>query len=488
LSANSERIQSVLNIGKNLIGKNKCPGLEKEVDNRLARITEQWEFLVNKSTEKSLKLKEASKQQTFNAGVKDIEFWLGLVENQLQNEEYGRDLATVQNLLKKHQLVEADVNAHEEPIKELNTTADLFIENNLFDTEQIAKTKQSIDERFENVKDLVAQRRQRLSEANILFQFFRDIDDEEAWIKEKKLLVRSEDFGRDLTSVQNLRKKHKRLEAELVSHEPAIQAVHELGNKLQSESNIGTKDIEKRCEQLTTNWDELKQLTKERGNKLDESLAYANWCASIEEELSWLSEKQHVVASTECGATLAAAQGLAKKHDAFETDFRVHRDRVLDIIASGEALCANGNHHSSSIQDNVATSRDLVEKLTAAADARKARLADNWAMLQFFWKADVVESWIAEKQAQLKSDDVGHNLSSVQSLLAKHETLASGLQAFETEGIRTVVQLKDQLAATTAKSDNQESNTRIQLKYEQVMERWHALLATSDSRRSQLKV
>ena len=41
--------------------------------------------------------------------------------------------------------------------------------------------------------------------------------------REKKLLVGSEDYGKDLTGVQNLRKKHKRLDAELASHEPAIQ-------------------------------------------------------------------------------------------------------------------------------------------------------------------------------------------------------------------------------------------------------------------------
>ena len=42
-------------------------------------------------------------------------------------------------------------------------------------------------------------------------------------IREKKLLVGSADYGKDLTGVQNLRKKHKRLDAELSSHEPAIQ-------------------------------------------------------------------------------------------------------------------------------------------------------------------------------------------------------------------------------------------------------------------------
>ena len=454
------------------------------MDNRLARITEQWEFLVQKSSEKSLKLKEASKQQTFNAGVKDIEFWLGLVENQLQNEEYGRDLASVQNLLKKHQLIEADVVAHEEPIKELNATATQFINNNLFDTEAIRSTIDSINQRNDAVKSQVAQRRQRLNEANTLFQFFRDLDDEEAWIKEKKLLVRSEDYGRDLTGVQNLRKKHKRLEAELSSHEPAVQQVQELANKLLSESNIGTKDIEKRCSQLAANWQELKDLTKDRGEKLDQSLAYQNWCAAIEEELSWISEKQHVLSSSECGNTLAAAQGLIKKHDAFETDFNVHKERLQEIIKQGMGLIEANNHHSHGISETLSTSQEMIQKLSDMAEARKARLQENWAMLQFFWKADVVESWIAEKQAQLRSDDCGNNLSSVQNLIAKHDTFVSGLTAFENEGIKTIIQLKDQLSQSQASQESQ----RIKQKFDQVIERWHALLAASDSRRSQLKV
>lgn len=31
----------------------------------------------------------------------------------LASEDYGKDLASIQNLLKKHQLLEADVGAHE---------------------------------------------------------------------------------------------------------------------------------------------------------------------------------------------------------------------------------------------------------------------------------------------------------------------------------------------------------------------------------------
>jgi hypothetical protein len=35
------------------------------------------------------------------------------VEQMLSTEDHGKDLASVQNLLKKHQLMEADIAAHE---------------------------------------------------------------------------------------------------------------------------------------------------------------------------------------------------------------------------------------------------------------------------------------------------------------------------------------------------------------------------------------
>lgn len=45
----------------------------------MAALADQWQFLVQKSAEKSQKLKEANKQQNFNTGIKDFDFWLSEV-------------------------------------------------------------------------------------------------------------------------------------------------------------------------------------------------------------------------------------------------------------------------------------------------------------------------------------------------------------------------------------------------------------------------
>lgn len=459
LAANADRIQSVLAMGGNLIDKKQCSGSEDAVQKRLSQIADQWEYLTQKTTEKSLKLKEANKQRTYIAAVKDLDFWLGEVESLLTSEDSGKDLASVQNLMKKQQLVEADIQAHEDRIKDMNNQADSLVESGQFDSAGIQEKRQSINERYERIRNLAAHRQARLNEALTLHQFFRDIADEESWIKEKKLLVGSDDYGRDLTGVQNLKKKHKRLEAELGSHEPAIQAVQEAGEKLMDVSNLGVPEIEQRLKALNQAWAELKGLAATRGQKLDESLIYQQFLAKVEEEEAWITEKQQLLSVDDFGDSMAAVQGLLKKHDAFETDFAAHRDRCSDICEHGAKLVTNHNHHSDSIKQRCNQLQNKLDNLSNLAARRKAALMDNSAYLQFMWKADVVESWIADKENYVRSEEYGRDLSTVQTLLTKQETFDAGMLAVGKLTLFTLFRLFVILfSKMTLKINNREQN------------------------------
>uniref|UniRef100_A0A8D2Q8R0 Spectrin alpha chain, non-erythrocytic 1 n=1 Tax=Varanus komodoensis TaxID=61221 RepID=A0A8D2Q8R0_VARKO len=479
LHANADRIRGVIDVGNSLIDRGACAGSEDAV--KVGAVLGGWQFLVQKSAEKSQKLKEANKQQNFNTGIKDFDFWLSEVEALLASEDYGKDLASVNNLLKKHQLLEADISAHEDRLKDLNGQADSLMTSSAFDTSQVKDKRDTINGRFQRIKNMATTRRAKLNESHRLHQFFRDMDDEESWIKEKKLLVSSEDYGRDLTGVQNLRKKHKRLEAELAAHEPAIQGVLDTGKKLSDDNTIGKDEIQQRLAQFVEHWQELKQLAAARGQRLEESLEYQQFVANVEEEEAWINEKMTLVASEDYGDTLAAIQGLLKKHEAFETDFTVHKDRVNDVCANGEDLIKKNNHHEENITAKMKTLRGKVSDLERAAAQRKAKLDENSAFLQFNWKADVVESWIGEKENSLKTDDYGRDLSSVQTLLTKQETFDAGLQAFQQEGIANITALKDQLLAA-----KHVQSRAIEARHAALMNRWNQLLANSTTRKKKL--
>jgi len=481
LAANADRIQSVLAMGQNLIDRKKCSGSEEAVQNRLESIHEQWELLTQKTSEKSMKLKEANRQRTFIAAVKDLDFWLGEVEALLTTDELGKDLASVQNLMKKHQLVEADIIAHEDRIRDMNEQADSLVESGQFDSADIRDKRDGISARYKHIQDLAAHRQALLNERNTLQQFFRDIADEESWIKEKKLLVTSDDYGRDLTGVQNLKKKHKRFENELASHEPAIQSVQEAGQQLIDVSQLGGAEIEQRLKQLTDVWEELKEMSTSRGRKLEESIIFQQFLAKVEEEEAWISEKQQLLTVPDLGDNMAAVQGLIKKHDAFETDLAVHGERCNDIKEQGQQLIDEKNHHADSITQRCEQLRNKMYNLGELASVRMTNLKDNADYLCFMWKADVVESWIADKEAHVRSDEFGRDLSSVQTLLTKQETFDIGLKAFETEGIQNITELKEKLI-----NSNHIQAQSINKKYGVVIDRWNRLLADSLAREKQL--
>uniref|UniRef100_A0A8C5F367 Spectrin alpha chain, non-erythrocytic 1 n=1 Tax=Gopherus evgoodei TaxID=1825980 RepID=A0A8C5F367_9SAUR len=420
LHANADRIRGVIDMGNSLIDRGACAGSEDAVKARLAALDDQWQFLVQKSAEKSQKLKEANKQQNFNTGIKDFDFWLsevpdypGLGTNKKQ--VFGKFLCL--------------------------SLPTLMLAGNVLSPAQVRALH----------------------------------------LQEKKLLVSSEDYGRDLTGVQNLRKKHKRLEAELAAHEPAIQGVLDTGKKLSDDNTIGKEEIQQRLAQFVDHWKELKQLAAARGQRLEESLEYQQFVANVEEEEAWINEKMTLVASEDYGDTLAAIQGLLKKHEAFETDFTVHKDRVNDVCANGEDLIKKNNHHEENITAKIKGLRGKVSDLEKAAAQRKAKLDENSAFLQFNWKADVVESWIGEKENSLKTDDYGRDLSSVQTLLTKQETFDAGLQAFQQEGIANITALKDQLLAA-----KHIQSKAIEVRHASLMKRWNQLLANSAARKKKL--
>jgi hypothetical protein len=74
--------------------------------------------------------------------------------------------------------------------------------------------------------------------------------------------------------------------------------------------------------------------------------------------------------------------------------------------------------------------QNKLDHLAALAARRKAKLMDNSAYLQFMWKADVVESWIADKETHVRSEEFGRDLSTVQTLLTKQETFDAGGKQF----------------------------------------------------------
>ena len=68
-------------------------------------------------------------------------------------------------------------------LKDLNGQADSLMGSNAFDTTLVKDKRDAVNVRFTKIKSMAGGRRAKLNESHRLHQFFRDLDDEESWIK-----------------------------------------------------------------------------------------------------------------------------------------------------------------------------------------------------------------------------------------------------------------------------------------------------------------
>ena len=99
------------------------------------------------------------------------------------------------------------------------------------------------DCRFSALRELADKRRATLEESLRFYKFVFELDPQLQWIKEHLPLAASEKLGQNLHQAQSLHKKHRKLEEEIVGHQPMIDSILASGQALIGQSHPETKQV-----------------------------------------------------------------------------------------------------------------------------------------------------------------------------------------------------------------------------------------------------
>lgn len=105
-------------------------------------------------------------------------------------------------------------------------------------------------------------------------------------------------------------------------------------------------------------------------------------------------------------------------------------------------MIASGNFQKHRIQETNENVQNFIDRLTYNSGIRKKRLHENWSRLQFYWRCEMVDTWIVQREETLyASENIANvtGLVTIKKLIAKHETFSNNLTAFEKEGIRPLI-------------------------------------------------
>lgn len=237
-------------------------------------------------------------------------------------------MTSVQNLQKKHALLEADVTSHSDRIDSISQAAEQFVESGHFDADNIRAKQEQLQGRYSALQHPMSVRKLRLLNSLQVQQLFRDIEDEEAWIREKEPVAASTNRGRDLIGVQNLQKKHQAVLAEINNHEPRVAAVCQAGSKMLEEGHFAAEEIKQRLSALDEHWGALKEKARQRKKDLDDSLQAHQYFADANEAESWMKEKRPIVMNPDYGKDEDSSEALLKKHEALVSDLEAFASTI----------------------------------------------------------------------------------------------------------------------------------------------------------------
>lgn len=107
----------------------------------------------------------------------------------------GRDLIGVQNLMKKHQAVLAEISNHENRVDAVSQSGRQMINDDHFASNEVRQRVDALDDHWTQLKDKARQRKQDLEDSLQAHQYFADANEAESWMKEKEPIVCNMDYG-----------------------------------------------------------------------------------------------------------------------------------------------------------------------------------------------------------------------------------------------------------------------------------------------------
>uniref|UniRef100_A0A182PG07 Spectrin beta chain n=1 Tax=Anopheles epiroticus TaxID=199890 RepID=A0A182PG07_9DIPT len=429
LLANTGRVTAVIEEGESLINAEHYAS--SLVQEQLDIVENEWQKLREASREKKERLAEAYEALLFQRSMEDFNNWMDEVEAQLSSEDYGRDLASVHNLLKKHDMLEADVAHHADTCEQIKATDAKMLSTDHFLKEELHESAMLTIKRYHSLHEPTTIRRDNLEDSLQLHQFLRDAEDELLWLNEKEPQAASKDLGSNLTAVQSLQKKHQALEAEILIQEPIISALVQRGQQMIRDNHYAVEQIERQCGQLQSKLVNLRNLTNVRRLRLLDAVESQQFYAEANEAEFWLREKKPIISSQDYGKDEDSVSSLQKKLDALQRELSAFKPTVEKIENLASGLQARGHFDSEKIKSKNDKIQYQFQELNRLAAEREKKLAEMKKLYEFVREIDDLQEWIEVQMTTAGSEEYGTDVEHVEQLTAQFESFVSNLNANE---------------------------------------------------------
>ncbi|XP_033000977.1 spectrin beta chain, non-erythrocytic 1 isoform X1 [Lacerta agilis] len=442
LGSNKEWLDKIEKEGMQLTAEK--PETEGIVKEKLTSLHHMWEVLESTTQTKAQRLFDANKAELFTQSCADLDKWLNGLESQIQSDDYGKDLTSVNILLKKQQMLENQMDVRKKEIEELQSQAQALSQEGK-SADEVDSKRFIVEKKFVELLEPLTERKAHLLASKEIHQFNRDVEDEILWVGERMPIATSTDHGHNLQTVQLLIKKNQTLQKEIQGHQPRIDDIFERSQNIITDSSLNAEAIQQRLADLQQLWSLLIEETEKRHKRLEESHKAQQYYFDAAEAEAWMSEQELYMMSEEKAKDEQSAVSMLKKHQILEQAVEDYAETVHQLSKTSRTLVAD-NHPES---ERISMRQSKVDKLYAGlkdlAEERRGKLDERHRLFQLNREVDDLEQWIAEREVVAGSHELGQDYEHVTMLQERFREFARDTGNIGQERVDTVNHMADEL-------------------------------------------
>ncbi|XP_023559319.1 spectrin beta chain, non-erythrocytic 1 isoform X5 [Octodon degus] len=443
LASNKEWLDKIEKEGMQLISEK--PETEAVVKEKLTGLHKMWEVLESTTQTKAQRLFDANKAELFTQSCADLDKWLHGLESQIQSDDYGKDLTSVNILLKKQQMLENQMEVRKKEIEELQSQAQALSQEGK-STDEVDSKRLTVQTKFMELLEPLSERKHNLLASKEIHQFNRDVEDEILWVGERMPLATSTDHGHNLQTVQLLIKKNQTLQKEIQGHQPRIDDIFERSQNIVTDSSsLNAEAIRQRLTDLKQLWGLLIEETEKRHRRLEEAHKAQQYYFDAAEAEAWMSEQELYMMSEEKAKDEQSAVSMLKKHQILEQAVEDYAETVHQLSKTSRALVADSHPESERISMRQSKVDKLYAGLKDLAEERRGKLDERHRLFQLNREVDDLEQWIAEREVVAGSHELGQDYEHVTMLQERFREFARDTGNIGQERVDTVNHMADEL-------------------------------------------
>ena len=468
VDANQERFKQCEEFAARLMATSR----RQDIDARQSEVRHSWSTLLDVIASREQKLTAAGEIHRFNRDVAEALSRILEKYSIIAVDDVGRDLPSVQSLLRKHEGYENDLVALEAQLQVLvDDSARLQREYPGGNAEHILKQQEIVIQHWNNLQDRAALRKSHLQASHALQKFIASVKDLERWADALGKEIGTQERVRDAFGVQVLRTEHDRIKAEIEAREPDFSAVVSVGDKMVAEPDtFGREEVMSHLTRMLQCREALHSAWQLKKVYLDQ-LSDLHFFLSAAKQLDQLSaQHEHYLSSAETGDSVESVSGSIKKHEAFEKLLQTQDDKLTGLQQSGLKLIQQNHFGSDTIKkrmDEVSNRRHAVKESSAR---RRAFLQDAMLLAQFRRDVSEAEAWIEERYKLLRAP-----VSLETSKYQKHQALVAELNVHK----KNVEQIRQN--GQLLLSRKHEASNEIRTQVNSLLEKVHSFEQSLDA-------